>query len=76
MLPLYLFSIGLPVSTQTIPSVILGIFLGVFGTAGLRWLAKVDPQYLKVYRRALVYRRYYPARSRPARVDDSIRKQL
>ncbi|GAN80369.1 conjugal transfer protein TrbD [Acidocella aminolytica] len=76
MLGLIVFSVGLPVTTQTIFSVVVGVSLGVFGTAMLRWLAKIDPQFLKVYRRARAYRAYYPPRSRPARVDDRIRKQL
>jgi type IV secretion system protein VirB3 len=76
MLALIIFSIGLPVTTQTVFSLVVGLTLGIAGTAMLRWLAKVDPQFLKVYRRAIAYRAYYPPRSRPARVDDRIRKHL
>lgn len=76
MLGLIVFAVGLPVTTQTVFSVVVGLFLGIAGTATLRWLAKVDPQFLKVYRRAIAYRGYYPPRSRPARADDRIRKQM
>lgn len=76
MLALIVLAIGLPVTTQTWFSAGVGAVLGLFGTAMLRWLAKVDPQFLKVYRRALGYRRYYAPRSRPSRQDSRIRKQL
>lgn len=76
MLPLMVLAIGLPVTTQTLFSLAVGAFLGIAGAGSLRWLAKVDPQFFKVYRRALAYRAYYPPRSRPSRKDDRVRKQL
>ncbi len=35
----------------------------------LRWMAKTDPQMTKVYLRHIRYRGYYPARSRPFRME-------
>lgn len=60
-------AIALPINGLNIHSAIVGALLWALVMPGLRWMAKKDPQFSKVYRRHIKYRRYYPARSRPYR---------
>lgn len=55
----------LAVAGQTLPTVILGAVLLVAGLSALRWMAAADPQMTDVYRRHILYRDRYPARSTP-----------
>jgi type IV secretion system protein TrbD len=50
-------------------SIITGIVLWLIGLFLLRRMAKADPRMRHVYLRQLRYRRYYPARSRPYRLN-------
>ena len=60
-----LLSVALVVLVQTPVSLILGLGLWLLGMQALRWMARRDPQFSRVYRRALGYRAYYPAASTP-----------
>ena len=65
---------GLVAFTLTVPSfqwasIATGIVLWLAALALLRKMAKADPLMRHVYLRQLRYRRYYPARSRPWRVN-------
>jgi type IV secretion system protein TrbD len=68
---LVLFS-GLIAFVLTVPSfqwvaITTGIALWMVALFLLRLMAKADPRMRYVYMRQLLYRRYYPARSRPYR---------
>jgi type IV secretion system protein TrbD len=65
---------GLVAFTLTVPSfqwasIATGIVLWLAALALLRKMAKADPLMRHVYLRQLRYRHYYPARSRPWRVN-------
>ncbi len=60
-------AIALPVNGMNLPSAIVGALVWALAMPALRWAAKVDPMFSKVYVRQLKYRRFYPARSRPYR---------
>ena len=60
-------SFVLPVWGLNVPCLIAGVLLWTLAIPALRWMAKIDPQFSQVYRRHLIYRRFYPARSRPYR---------
>jgi type IV secretion system protein TrbD len=49
------------------PSILAGITIWTGALFLLRRMAKADPLMRFVYQRQLLYRRYYPARSRPYR---------
>ena len=68
---LVLFS-GLLVAALTVTSfqavsIVTGIVIWTVSLFLLRQMAKADPRMRDVYQRHLLYRRYYPARSRPYR---------
>jgi type IV secretory pathway TrbD component len=50
-------------------SIVTGVVLWLIGLFLLRRMAKADPRMRYVYLRQLRYRRYYPARSRPYRLN-------
>ena len=56
-------------SAQTIPAAIYGFIFWVVALFVLRLMAKADPQMRHVYMRHRRYKRYYPARSTPFRVN-------
>lgn len=60
-------AVVLPLHGLNLPSFIVGALLWTLGMPALRWLAKVDPQFSKIYIRHLKYRSFYSARSRPYR---------
>jgi type IV secretion system protein TrbD len=60
---------GLAVSGMNTVSFVVGAAVWFGSIPLLRWMAKADPQMTKVYLRQLLYRGYYPARSRPWRTD-------
>jgi type IV secretion system protein TrbD len=65
---------GLVAFALTVPSfqwasIVTGIALWLAALALLRKMAKSDPLMRHVYLRQLRYRRYYPARSKPWRVN-------
>ena len=68
---LVLFS-GVLVGALTVTSfqwvaILAGIVIWTLALFLLRQMAKADPRMRDVYQRHLLYRRYYPARSRPYR---------
>ena len=60
-------AVVIPVWGLNMPSLIAGVLLWTLAIPALRWMAKKDPQFSDVYRRHLIYRRFYQARSRPYR---------
>jgi type IV secretory pathway TrbD component len=60
-------AIALPMNGMNVPSAIVGVLVWTLAMPALRWAAKVDPHFSKVYVRSLKYRRFYPSRSRPYR---------
>jgi type IV secretion system protein TrbD len=68
---LVLFS-GLLAGALTVTSfqwvaIVAGVVIWIASLFLLRQMAKADPRMRDVYMRQLLYRRYYPARSRPYR---------
>jgi type IV secretion system protein VirB3 len=70
---LVLFSLviagGLVFAGQNVVSIIVAAVLWFGVVAALRQIAKADPQMRPVYLRHRDYAGYYPARSRPARIN-------
>lgn len=64
-----LISFALVFSAQELVATIFGLFLWFFSLFMFRLMAKADPQMRPVYLRHRLYRRYYPARSTPFRVN-------
>lgn len=64
-----LMSFALIVSAQDWRAVAYGVPLWFFGLYFLRKMAKYDPLLRRVYLRHIRYRRYYPARSTPFRLN-------
>ena len=62
-----LLTAALTVTSFQWASVLTGIVLWMVALFLLRRIAKADPLMRFVYQRQLLYRRYYPARSRPYR---------
>ncbi len=60
-----LLSVALVVLVQSVVSVVLGLVLWFASIQALRWMARRDPQFSRVYRRALGYRLRYPPSSSP-----------
>jgi type IV secretory pathway TrbD component len=60
---------GLAVAGMNTVSFVIGAVLWFSTIPVLRWMAKTDPQMTKVYVRHIRYRGYYPARSRPYRME-------
>ena len=56
-------------NAQTLVAAIYGVILWVAALALLRLMAKADPQMRAVYMRHQRYKRYYPPRSTPFRVN-------
>ena len=52
-------------------TIAMGILLWIAALFVFRRMAKADPRMRSVYIRHLGYRRYYPARSRPYRVNNA-----
>jgi type IV secretion system protein VirB3 len=67
VLMVMVISITLIINGLNLPSAIVGTLLWMLAMPVLRWMAKVDPMFSKVYIRQLKYRRFYAARSRPCR---------
>lgn len=67
--PVAILALVIPVYLMFILSVRFGLYIGVPVGVGLLtaclsgavWMAKRDPQFTKVFRRALGYRGFYPA---------------
>lgn len=82
--PVAILSVAVPVYLMFILSVRFGLFIGIpvgatLLTVGLaigNWMAKRDPQFTSVFRRALRYRGYYPATSRPDVAEPAWRSSL
>lgn len=64
-----LLSFALIFSAQDFVATVYGIFLWFFSLFLCRLMAKSDPQLRYVYLRHRLYKRYYPARSMPYRVN-------
>lgn len=62
-----LISLGLIATALNLPATVFGILFWFLCLAGLRQMAKADPQMSKIYLRNIRYRGYYAARSRPFR---------
>lgn len=60
---------GLAISAQNMPAAIVCIAIWFVTIGLLRMMAKADPYMSKIYLRQLQYQAYYPARSRPFRVE-------
>jgi type IV secretion system protein VirB3 len=60
---------GLAVSAMNLVAAVIGLVVWLFSITVLRMMAKADPQMSKVYLRYVKYAPYYPARSRPFRLD-------
>ena len=60
---------GLAVSGMNWVSFLVGATVWFGAIPILRWMAKHDPHMSKVYIRHIRYRGYYPARSRPYRME-------
>lgn len=58
-----MFAILVPYSSRTWWSVILGVLIWIVLAYVLRKIAKKDPIYFKVNKRALQYQKYYPAKT-------------
>ncbi|MGE9765347.1 conjugal transfer protein TrbD [Pseudomonas sp. PDM20] len=56
-------------SVQRIDAMVVGVLLWFGALQGLRWMAKSDPAMRQVYMRHRIYKRYYPARSTPYRIN-------
>jgi type IV secretion system protein VirB3 len=56
-------------TAQRLPTIIFGALLWFFALFVFRKLAKADPLMRQVYMRHMRYRKYYPARSTPWRVN-------
>lgn len=54
---------------QTMVSIIMGAMIWALGLYLMRRMAKTDPELSRVYLRHIRYRPYYPAHSRPQRLD-------
>ncbi|MEG2140422.1 MAG: conjugal transfer protein TrbD [Bilophila sp.] len=64
-----LVSFALVFSAQELVATVFGLSLWFFSLFIFRLMAKADPQMRFVYLRHRQYRRYYPARSTPFRVN-------
>ncbi|MCT2388856.1 conjugal transfer protein TrbD [Erwinia pyrifoliae] len=58
---------GLPITSQNIPSLVIGLVMWFISIFFIRQMAKADPRMSLKYRRQLKYQAYYPAHSRQAR---------
>ncbi len=58
-----MFSILVPYASRTWWSVIVGVLIWIVLAYVLRKIAKKDPMYFKVNKRALQYQKYYPAKT-------------
>ncbi len=57
----------LAIPTMNLIGIVSGVLFWLASLQVWRWMAKADPQMLRVWIRALKYRGYYPAYSRPYR---------
>lgn len=64
-----LLAFALIFSAQELRATIFGITLWVVSLGVLRLMAKADPQMRYVYLRGRKYKKYYPARSTPFRIN-------
>ena len=64
-----LISFALIFSAQELRATIFGVCLWVLALAGLRLMAKADPQMRYVYLRSRKYKPFYQARSTPFRIN-------
>ena len=62
-------AIGLGMSGLNLVSGVVAVVLWFGGIAAFRRMAKADPVMSRVYRRQVAFKRFYPARSRPARTE-------
>jgi type IV secretion system protein VirB3 len=60
---------GLPAASSNLVALTVGAGLWLFLIGVLRMMAKADPMMSQVYLRQLNYAAYFPARSRPSRID-------
>ncbi|MFZ1110268.1 MAG: conjugal transfer protein TrbD [Rhodomicrobium sp.] len=60
---------GLPAASSNLVALTVGLGLWLFLIGVLRMMAKADPMMTRVYLRQLIHPAYFPARSRPSRVD-------
>lgn len=56
-------------SVQRTDAIVIGVLLWFGALQALRWMAKSDPWMRQVYMRHRIYKRYYPARSTPYRIN-------
>jgi len=64
-----LLAFALIFSAQELRATIFGIVLWTVALGLFRRMAKADPQMRFVYLRSRIYKRYYPARSTPFRIN-------
>ncbi len=64
-----IIAVGLSVTSQNLVAAVVSLLIWLVVMAAIRWMASVDPLLSKVYLRSLRFKPYYPARSRPSRID-------